>query len=172
MRYFGLFKHLQTSTWLYNARKFIICEYIMFKSISLVVALSATLSVNATPVQYTQGDASAASKVCVVAAQEGLSAARLAASQHGIHISRFSKSILCNGEDIRDIAKQLTNDTNTSTKQVALYAKTSTSATELCIKAAKNGLSSISKYGHKARSLRCNDVPVREFVRQFENTAI
>jgi hypothetical protein len=172
MRYYDLFNHLQTYSWLYNARKFIICEYIMFKSISLIAALSATLSVNATQVQYTQGDASAASKVCVSAAQNGLSAARLIASQHGIHISRFSKSILCNGEDIRDIAKQLKKGKNTRAKQVSLYAKTSSSATELCIKAAKYGLSSISKYGHKARSLRCNDVPVKQFVKQLADTAV
>ncbi|MBQ4850074.1 exonuclease III [Pseudoalteromonas sp. MMG012] len=164
--------HLQRIVWLYNARKFIFVGYIMFKFISLVVAVSTTLSVQAEKVQYTQGDASVASKVCVIAAEQGLSAARAAASQHGIHISRFSASVLCNGEDIRDVAKKVNNDTRSDAKKVALYAKTSTSATELCIKAAKNGLSSISKYGHKARSLRCNDVPVREFVRKFENTAI
>lgn len=172
MSFKGIFKRLQSNIWLYNARKFTKIGYIMFKLISLVMAVSVTFSAQAAQVKYTQGDASAASKVCVVAASEGLSTARLVAAQHGINISRFSASLLCNGKDIRDIAKQPSSDVLEETKAVSLYAKSSNSATELCIKAAKDGMASISHHGHRARSLRCNDLPVREFVKQFENTAI
>ena len=69
-------------------------------------------------------------------------------------------------------SEYIPSDVLEETKAVSLYAKSSISATELCIKAAKDGMASISHHGHRARSLRCNDLPVREFVKQFENTAI
>lgn len=164
--------HLQDIYWLYNARKFVHIGYIMFKSLSLVVALSTITSVSA-QVEYSAANASPESKVCVIAAQQGLSAARTEAQKYGINISRFSKTLVCNGEDVRDIAKQAAlAKAQTQDTAVALVAKTASTETELCIKAAKNGVASIAIHGHKARSLRCNNLPVREFVKQYGKAAI
>ncbi|MBD1583513.1 exonuclease III [Pseudoalteromonas sp. S16_S37] len=144
----------------------------MFKSLSLIVALSTVTSVSA-QVEYTPVNASAESKVCVIAAQQGLSAARTEAQKHGIFISRFSQTLVCNGKDVREIAKQADQSINTLVEnKVALIAKTLSAETELCIKAAKDGVASIALHGHKARSLRCNDMPVKEFVKQYGKTAI
>ncbi|BBN81383.1 hypothetical protein PA25_13680 [Pseudoalteromonas sp. A25] len=144
----------------------------MFKSLSLIIALSTVTSVSA-KVDYTAANASPESQICVIAAQEGLSAARTEAQKHGIFISRFSKTLVCNGTDVREIAKQAgENSKGSAQKKVALIAKTSTAETELCIKAAKDGVASIALHGHKARSLRCNDMPVKEFVKQYGKTAI
>ncbi|CAH9057820.1 hypothetical protein PSECIP111951_01746 [Pseudoalteromonas holothuriae] len=144
----------------------------MFKLLSLVVALSTVTSVSA-QVEYMPSNASAESKICVIAAQHGLSAARTQAKKHGIFISRFSQSLTCNGQDIREMAQQANNVAVESVeKKIALVAKTSSAETELCIKAAKNGLASIALHGHKARSLRCNNIPVTEFVKQYGKTAI
>ncbi|CAM4169862.1 exonuclease III [Pseudoalteromonas byunsanensis] len=168
----GIKYHLQDNYWLYNARKFVHIGYIMFKSLSLVVALSTITSVSA-QVEYSAANASPESKVCVIAAQQGLSAARTEAQKYGINISRFSKTLECNGEDIRDIAKQAGFvEAQTQDKAVALVAKTASAETELCIKAAKDGVASIAVHGHKARSLRCNNLPVKEFVKQYGKVAI
>ena len=142
----------------------------MFKSISLL-AFGLTVSITAqASTAFVSANNSAESKICVVASEEGLAAARKTANKLGITISRFSPSLLCNGEDIRKVAARAEREaTKKSQKQVALVAKNQTLETSLCLKAAKEGLKEI---GSKARTLRCNDVPVSDFVREFAKTAI
>ena len=55
---------------------------------------------------YFSADNRIESKLCSLSANEGFTAARKEAAKHGISMSRFSKSILCNGTDIREIAKK------------------------------------------------------------------
>ena len=82
----------------------------------------------------------------------------------------LSSSLLCNGEDIRELAKRAdANVSNKAQASVKLYAKNESKDTELCLKAAKNGVKAL---GHKARNLRCNSVPVRQFVKEIANAAI
>lgn len=161
--------HLQEQSWLYNALKLVLIRCIMLKTISLL-ALGLTVSVNANASAFVSADNSAETKVCVIASEQGLSAARKEANRLGLTVSRFSSSILCNGEDIRDVAARAEREANTSSeKKVALVAKNQTLETSLCMTAARKGIKEI---GYKARSLRCNDIPVREFVKEFAKTAI
>jgi hypothetical protein len=141
----------------------------MLKTISLL-ALGLTVSVNANASSFVSADNSAETKVCVIASEQGLSAARKEANRLGLNVSRFSPSLLCNGEDIRKVAARAEREANTSSeKKVALVAKNQTLETSLCMTAARKGIKEI---GYKARSLRCNDIPVREFVKEFAKTAI
>ena len=142
----------------------------MLKSISLLsLALTASIQAQAST-QFVSADNSAATKVCVIASTEGFTAARKEANKHGITVSRFSTSILCNGEDIREVAARAeSKEATKSDKKVSLVAKNQTLETSLCMTAARKGIKEI---GYKARSLRCNNVPVREFVKEFAKTAI
>ncbi|MCO7188456.1 MULTISPECIES: exonuclease III [unclassified Pseudoalteromonas] len=143
----------------------------MFKSLSLVTLISiASFSATAAPV--VSGNASPESKVCAIAAEQGLSAARAYGAKHGVFVSRFSKTLECNGEDIRSFAKQAQIESANTEAKVKLVAKNSTVATELCLKAAKEGLSSLGKLRHQTRNLKCNDVPVKQFIKNINNTAI
>ena len=71
----------------------------------LATALLASATASAQSNTYFSQDNKIESKLCVLSANEGFSVARKEAAQHGVYLSRFSKSILCNGEDIRDIGQ-------------------------------------------------------------------
>ena len=70
----------------------------------LAATLLASSSVSAQSNTYFSQDSSIESKLCVLSANEGFSAARKLAAKHNVYLSRFSQSIMCNGQDIRDIA--------------------------------------------------------------------
>ncbi|MCG7533483.1 exonuclease III [Pseudoalteromonas sp. OOF1S-7] len=144
----------------------------MFKSLSLVTLISVASFSATAAAQVVSGNASPETKVCTIAAEQGLSAARAYGAKHGVFVSRFSKTLECNGEDIRTFAKQVNAESADGHATVKLVAKNGTIATELCLKAAKEGLSSLSKYRHQARNLKCNDVPVKQFIKNINNTAI
>ncbi|TMP31271.1 exonuclease III [Pseudoalteromonas rubra] len=146
----------------------------MFKSLSLVTLISvASFSATAaSKALVVSADASPESKVCAIAAEQGLSAARAYGAKHGVFVSRFSKTLECNGEDIRSFAKLAQTESTATQAKVELVAKNGTDATKLCLKAAKEGLSSLNKSSFQARNLKCNDVPVRQFIKNINNTAI
>ncbi|ALU42262.1 hypothetical protein [Pseudoalteromonas rubra] len=144
----------------------------MFKSLSLVTLISIASFSASAGAQVVNGNASPESKVCAIAAEQGLSAARAYGSKHGVFVSRFSKTLECNGEDIRSFAKQVKAESANEQAKIKLVAKNGTIATELCLKAAKEGLSSLDKFRHQARNLKCNDVPVKQFIKNINNTAI
>ncbi|MFC0117281.1 exonuclease III [Pseudoalteromonas xiamenensis] len=140
----------------------------MFKMLSIVTTVAAvSFSVNAQ--QYVAANNSVETQVCTVAANEGFEAASKIARQHHITLSKFSKSLVCNGEDIRNLAKVEFNSAAAEQKAVKLVAKSSTQDTALCLKAVEKGVNSL---GFNSRSLRCNNMPVKEFVKQYQNAAI
>jgi uncharacterized protein YdeI (BOF family) len=72
----------------------------------LAAALLVSTSASAQSNSYFSKDNKIESKLCVLSANEGFTAARKEAAQHGVFLSRFSQSIMCNGQNIRDIAKK------------------------------------------------------------------
>ncbi|AOT08549.1 hypothetical protein [Pseudoalteromonas luteoviolacea] len=147
----------------------------MFKSftIAALVSLTSTGVFASEAHSFKASDASAISKVCEVAANQGLSAARKEGAQHGVFISRFSETVKCNGEDIRTFAKSKSEMQIVKQKtQSKLVAKNTSVATELCLKAAKEGLDSLKTYRGQVRSLKCNNLPVKQFVQQVNKTAL
>ncbi|MCG9760184.1 MULTISPECIES: exonuclease III [Pseudoalteromonas] len=144
----------------------------MLKSLSFfgLVSLVSTTAF-ASQVEFTQADASPATKVCAVAAEQGFSAARREASSLGLFISRFSPSIHCNGEDIREFAKAAKRSQKQE-KKVELIAEKTDTATELCLDAVRHGVNHLRLNNQQVRNLRCNDMPVKQFVKEFRNAAI
>ncbi|MEJ6476090.1 exonuclease III [Pseudoalteromonas piscicida] len=144
----------------------------MLKSLSFLGLVSfASTTAFASQVEFTQADASPATKVCTIAAEQGFSAARKEAASLGLYISRFSPSIQCNGEDIREFAKA-SQRIQKQEKKVELVAEKSDTATELCLDAVRHGVNNLRLNSQQVRNLRCNDMPVKQFVKEFRNAAI
>ncbi|WP_372762488.1 exonuclease III [Pseudoalteromonas sp.] len=139
--------------------------------LTLAAVLLASTSVAAQNSTYFSKDKKIESKLCAISANEGFSAARKVAAQQGIFLSRFSQSILCNGEDIRDIAKQQVAKPSAQPK-VEVFAKDSQQETQLCITALKQGLAPVREKIGNLNSLKCNGQNVTEFVKRYQNMAI
>lgn len=137
----------------------------------LATALLASATASAQSNTYFSQDNKIESKLCVLSVNEGFSVARKEAAQHGVYLSRFSKSILCNGEDIRDIAKKTTLS-NASVEKVEVFAKDAQQETQLCMTALKQGLAPVRQKIGNLNSLKCNGQKVTEFVKRYQNAAI
>jgi hypothetical protein len=139
----------------------------------LLLAASFFVSVTATAQSntYYSQDNKLESNLCVVSANEGFSAARKMAAKHGVYLSRYSKSILCNGQDIRDIAKKEAA-TQSVVSKVEVFAKDSHQETQLCMTALKQGLQPVRKQIGNLNSLKCNGQSVTDFVKRYQNAAI
>ena len=122
--------------------------------------------------QYFSADNRIESKLCSLSANEGFTAARKEATKHGIAMSRFSKSIECNGVDIRDIAKKAESQKATSKVSVEVFAKNEQKETQLCITALKQGLTPVREKIGNLNTLKCNGEAVTEFVKRYQNAAI
>ena len=144
---------------------------LMKTQLLLATALLASASVSAKSNTYFSQDNKLESKLCVLSANKGFRAARKEAAQHGVYLSRFSKSVLCNGQDIRDIAKKVTSNQAAESK-VEVFAKDAHQETQLCITALKQGLAPVRQKIGNLNSLKCNGQNVTEFVKRYQNAAI
>ncbi|WP_440053248.1 exonuclease III [Pseudoalteromonas sp. T1lg65] len=166
------FSYLQSKSDNYNAPRIVHLGYIMLKSLTLLGMLSvASSNVFASQVEYVSKDASVETKVCTIAAEQGFEAARKHASSVGLFISRFSPSVKCNGTDIREFAKLSSREIKEE-KKVSLFAKNDDRATELCLEAVRTGLKGRRIGNQRVDNLRCNNMPVQQFVKEFKNAAI
>jgi hypothetical protein len=121
--------------------------------------------------EYFSADKKIESKLCSISANEGFSVARKVASKHGVFLSRYSQSILCNGEDIRSIAKKIEMK-NRDVKLIEVFAENDQTETQLCITAVKKGLEPVRAKIGNLNSLRCNGEVVTDFVKRYQNAAI
>ncbi|MGB1028230.1 MAG: exonuclease III [Pseudoalteromonas marina] len=137
----------------------------------LAATLLASSSVSAQSNTYFSQDTSIESKLCVLSANEGFSAARKLAAKHNVYLSRFSQSIMCNGQDIRDIAKKDSTNNITENK-VEVFAKDAQQETQLCMTALKQGLAPVRQKIGNLNSLKCNGQKVTDFVKRYQNAAI
>jgi len=137
----------------------------------LAATLLVSSSVSAQSNTYFSQDNSIESKLCVLSANEGFSAARKLAAKHNVYLSRFSQSIMCNGQDIRDIAKKVSTN-NIIENKVEVFAKDAQQETQLCMTALKQGLAPVRQKIGNLNSLKCNGQKVTDFVKRYQNAAI
>ncbi|MCQ8876940.1 exonuclease III [Pseudoalteromonas shioyasakiensis] len=143
----------------------------MKKQLLTLFIATVSFSHGAEAAQFYSADKKIESQLCSISANEGFSAARKVAQQHGIFISRHSKSILCNGQDIRDIAK-VANVKKQSEKVIEVFATNDQTETQLCVTAVKQGLAPVREKIGNLNSLRCNGELVTDFVKRYHNAAI
>lgn len=159
---------------MHTIHPFIIHSYrlVMKKQLLAIFVGSVSFSHVTEAAEYFSADQKIESKLCSISANEGFSAARKVAQQHGIYISRYSNSILCNGEDIRSIAKKVLDNKPLNKKVVEIFAKNAQSETQLCITAVKEGLDPVREKIGNLNSLHCNGEVVTDFVKRYHNAAI
>lgn len=121
---------------------------------------------------YFSADNRIESKLCSLSANEGFTAARKEAAKHGISMSRFSQSILCNGTDIREIAKKAQSQEAATKAAVEVFAKNEQKETQLCLTALKQGLTPVREKIGNLNTLKCNGEAVTDFVKRYQNAAI
>ena len=134
-------------------------------------AATAAFSNTTSAAQYFNADQKIESKLCSISANQGFTAARKVAAQHGVYLSRQSKSILCNGEDIRHIAKKR-DDKIHQQKVIEVFAKNSQTETQLCMTALQQGLAPVKAKITDLNSLQCNGEVVTEFVKRYQGATI
>lgn len=78
---------------------------------------------------------------------------------------------MCNGQDIRDIAKKDSTNNITENK-VEVFAKDAQQETQLCMTALKQGLAPVRQKIGNLNSLKCNGQKVTDFVKRYQNAAI
>ncbi|WP_394190543.1 exonuclease III [Pseudoalteromonas atlantica] len=143
----------------------------MKKQLLAIFVATVSFSQATQAAEYFSADKKIESKLCSISANEGFSAARKVASKHGIFLSRYSQSILCNGEDIRSIAKKVEMK-NRDVKMIQVFAENDQTETQLCITAVQKGLEPVRAKIGNLNSLRCNGEVVTDFVKRFQNAAI
>ncbi len=144
----------------------------MKKQLVMLSIASISFGTLASNPSYFSADNSIESKLCSLSANEGFTAARKEAVKHGIAMSRFSPSILCNGTDIRELAKKAPSQHVPKKAQVEVFAKNQQKETQLCITALKQGLTPVREKIGNLNSLKCNGEAVTDFVKRYQNAAI
>lgn len=112
--------------------------------------------------------------LCVIAAEQGISAAKKAARLTGIYSTGAFNSTECNGTSIRRFAAQfktsseLVEETQVEQVNYVFKAKLQNDATQLCVLAAKEGLNAaIEAGGESVMSYTCNGINIKRFARRY-----
>jgi hypothetical protein len=124
---------------------------------------------------YTAGDDSTESTLCVIAANEGISAAKSYARNERINFARIKQTVSCDGLTIHEMARKAQADqygqhemAQDDIQQRILFIATNDDAdTQLCIEAAKRGTQSGAYALAVRKNIACNGQGVAKFVRSL-----
>lgn len=133
-----------------------------------MLKLVTVLSLTASSVAFASNDVAPNTfytSVCNVAKADGFKAAKSYAKTQGVFISKHFSDIECNGISLKQFADVKKTSKQSSEK---FDLVDDSSATQLCAKAADLGIKAVSKRSAKIKALRCNGLPVSEFVKQVQ----
>lgn len=133
--------------------------------LSLVLATT-TAQASTSNVKFVAQDASIETNLCVIAAERGYYAAKTEAKKSISAAQNFSR-MTCNGQDVKSFAKSFNVVADTPAKQIILVPVNDSQETQLCLKAANNGIRSI---GNAVDRLNCNGKSVSRFVKFATNS--
>jgi len=134
--------------------------------ISLLLATITSTQASASNINFLAKNSSIETNICITAAEYGFAAAKFEAKKLGVKPLNFN-TLTCNGESVKAFAKSFKISTVKATKQVVLVPGNSSKATQLCVQAVSNGVSSIGK---EAQQLSCNGKSVSRFVKSTKNS--
>ena len=144
----------------------------MLKSLITLSALAVSTQVFASSQHdFIAVNESVDTQICIVAAKQGFNAARDFAGENGQYISRYNPNFYCNGQRINEFAANFSNvetQAKTVIKQVSLFAADEKHESNICVAAAKDGLS-VVKSKTDAKQIKCNGESITEFVKRYEN---
>lgn len=132
-----------------------------------LIALSALLvSLNSVATEnnysFVASDESEYSNMCVIAAEQGLDAAKK-------HAANFDNSTICNGVSITKFAKKYSAKAQQPARfaAVKIVAADSNVESQLCAQAAKSGIASLGLAQWKIRDIYCNGQTISRFARSY-----
>jgi hypothetical protein len=112
-------------------------------------------------------DNTAASNLCVIAAESGYSAAVNNASQFG---EKNIKSMICNGKSIQKFSKSF-KVKESSAKEIKVVPANNSFESNICVQAVKNGLKSVtSSTDVDVSQTICNGQQIAHFVKRYSNS--
>jgi hypothetical protein len=154
-------------------------EVIMKLSTLSAVAFAALVSANAfaNDVVFKAMDDNLATQTCIVAAKDGIQAAKQLVSDNGLRAATFTKGLKCNDQNLTRFAKKYAKqdmadlkEQAKATRVVRLVTSMENVETQLCIDAAVMGEERArAKYRYDA-PVTCNSKSLSTFVREFKNT--
>lgn len=133
-----------------------------------MLKLVTVLSLTASSVAFASNDVAPNTfytSVCNVAKADGFLAAKSFAKSQGVFISKHYSNIECNGVALKQFAKAK-EASDLSTEKFELVDDSS--ETQLCAKAASLGVKAVAKRSAKVKALKCNGMPVVEFVKSVQ----
>lgn len=139
-------------------------------ALAATIALSTSLvSVSANAAGLEMGSDNFETKVCYVAATEGIKTAEKMIKDKGLSVRRLTENVMCNNTDLKTFAKRHANK-NISTAPVTLIATNNDIESKICIESLTNGINNTErKYRVNKDQIRCNGIPLPRFVRQNKN---
>jgi hypothetical protein len=142
-----------------------------------MVTILSTLSFSASShnTVYTAGDDSTESTLCVIAANEGIGAAKSYARNERINFARIEQTVSCDGLTIYEMARKAQTDQYAQhdvtqvelDKRFVFVATNDDADTQLCIDAAKQGVQSGAYAFAVRKKIACNGQNVEQFVRSI-----
>ncbi|WP_371195506.1 hypothetical protein [Glaciecola sp. SC05] len=108
-------------------------------------------------------------KICYVAATEGLDAAKQLVSDKGLSFRKFEKNVTCNNKDLSTFAKHFANAQirGENASQVQLVATNNDVESKICLESLTHGIDkTAAKYKINKDYIRCNGKPLPRFVNE------
>jgi len=152
----------------------------LFKlSTLLLIGVLSVSSFNAlaSAVVFKAANDNIATKACMVAATDGMDAAKALVQDNDINFDLFKRTVSCNGMSMSDFASthlvktasQSVND-SPEVSVIKLVAKTDNTESKLCLDAVVLGETQARKTHNMLNSsVMCNNVDLSRFVRTFKN---
>lgn len=135
-----------------------------FVFVALVTAVSASASASEETLRFVAVDSSPFSSICVVAAEQGVVAARKSAPRE------FKSDILCNGQAIAEFARKF-KLSETSQPSAAVYkfvVADERPESMLCQQAVASGVASLGLTRREMDGIYCNGMRLTSFARAYQ----
>ena len=132
------------------------------KKVLLALSVLWAMNVHASEVRYVPVDESVYSNLCVVAAVQGLDAARQQGAEH------FAPTIRCNGKSIADFALKVVEKAEPSLPvNYKFVAANQRAESAVCALAAEQGLQALDMPRRQMENIYCNGRKLETFVKVF-----
>ncbi len=113
-------------------------------------------------------------QACIVAARDGVIAAKALIQANDENFFEFNQTLTCNGQTLGQFAKQfLFEDSNQANETFKVKASDLNLESQLCVDALVIGENQArKKYGLLSQDILCNNKSLNKFVRSFDNKQV
>jgi hypothetical protein len=139
-------------------------------ALTIAIALVASaISVSAQSGQFEMTQDNFETKVCYVAATNGIKSAEQFIKAQGLSVRKLKQNVTCNNTDLVSFAKRYNKPQNNASNNgpVQLVATNNDLESRICVESLTQGLGkTVAKYQINKEHIRCNGIPLPRFVKQ------